>query len=355
MTQDIYRQLQQRLDMYSVGFPATESGIEITILKRMFSEEDAQLFLSLTPMLEAPAAVAERLGKAVAETAAHLDDMANRGLLFSLKKGDSTKYGAIPFVHGLFEFQVQRLDKDFAKLVDQYFTTDFFNAMAENAGGFLRTVPIQQSIDMTQNVAAYEDACKILKKQKLIVVTDCICRKLKNTVDKGCGKVLEACYMFGSMAQYYLDHAMGRQVTADEAIAILTKAQEAGLVTQPATAQNPAGMCNCCGDCCGVLQSLNLYPKPAEMVFSNHYAQVDEEACVGCEACLDRCQMAAITMNDEKAVINLDRCIGCGLCVTTCPADALQLKAKPQEQLRVPPPTSLEQMLSLAEKRGIKF
>lgn len=355
MTQDIYRQLQERLDMYSVGFPATESGIEITILKRMFSEEDARLFLSLSPMLEAPESVAERLGQPVNETAAHLDDMANRGLLFSLKKGDSVKYGAIPFVHGLFEFQVKRLDKDFAKLVDQYFNSDFFNAMAENAGGFLRTVPIQQSIDITQNVAAYEDACEILKKQKLVVVTDCICRKLKNTVDKGCGKLLEACFMFGSMAQYYLDHDMGRQVTAEEAIAILSAAQDAGLVTQPATAQNPAGMCNCCGDCCGVLKSLNLYPKPAELVFSNHYAQVDEDACVGCEACLDRCQMDAMTMADDKAVINLDRCIGCGLCVTTCPSDAIELIAKPEDQRRVPPPTSLDQMLTLAEKRGIKF
>ena len=356
MSQDIYRKLQERLDMYSVGFPATESGIEITILKKMFSEEDAGLFLSLSPILESPESVAGRLGRPVDETAAHLADMAGRGLLFSLKKGDSVKYGAIPFVHGLFEFQVSRLDKDFAKLVEQYFDNDFYKAMADNAEGFLRTVPIQHSLDVTQNVAAYEDACAILRKQKTIVITDCICRKLRNTVDTGCGKLLEACFMFGSMAQYYIDHDMGREVQVDEAIEILAKAHEEGLVTQPATSQNPGGMCNCCGDCCGVLKSLNMFPNPAELVFSNYYAEIDADACVGCEACLDRCQMSALSMTDsEKAVVNRLRCIGCGLCVTTCPSDAIGLVAKPEASRRIPPETSADQMISLAGKRGIQF
>ncbi|MBU1172047.1 MAG: 4Fe-4S dicluster domain-containing protein [Proteobacteria bacterium] len=357
MSKDIYRELQERLDKYSVGFPATESGIEITILKAMFSEEDAALFLSLSPILEFPESVAQRINRPVDETSARLEDMAKRGLLFRVKKGDTTpKYGAIPFVHGLFEFQVKRLDKDFAKLVENYFDNDFYHAMAKNAGGFLRTIPIQQSIDVTQNVAAYEDACELLKKQKTIVVTDCICRKLRATVDTGCGKSMEACFMFGSMAQYYLDHDMGRKVSLDEAIAILTKAQEDGLVTQPATAQNPGGMCNCCGDCCGVLKSLNLFPKPAEMVFSNYYATINDEECVGCEACLDRCQMGALSMtDDEKAAVNLDRCIGCGLCVTTCPSEAIQLVLKPEQNRKVPPATSGEQMMNMAVNRGIEF
>lgn len=356
MNQDIYRELQERLDMYSVGFPATASGIEITILKKMFSEEEARLFLSLSPMLESPESVAGRLERPVDETAARLSDMAGKGLLFSFKKGDSVKYGAIPFVHGLFEFQVSRLDKDFAKLVETYFDGDFYNAMARNAEGFLRTVPIQHSIETTQNIAAYEDAIAILRKQKIIVITDCICRKLRNTVDTGCGKLLEACFMFGSMAQYYIDHNMGREVQLDEAIAILTAAQEAGLVTQPATSQNPGGMCNCCGDCCGVLKSLNMFPNPAELVFSNYYAEIDADACVGCEACLDRCQMSALSMTDsEKSVVDLLRCIGCGLCVTSCPSDAIRLVLKPEENRRIPPETSAEQMMSLASKRGIRF
>jgi len=356
MTNNIYRELQERLDKYSVGFPATDSGIEITILKRLFSEKDAQMFLDLSPLLELPETIAGRLNRQTREVADHLEDMTKRGLLFRLQKGDSIKYGAIPFVHGLFEFQVKRLDKDFAKLVEQYFDSDFYHTMAKNAGGFLRTIPIQQSISVTQNIAAYDDACEILKNQKLIVITDCICRKMRETVETGCGKPMEACFMFGSMAQYYIDHDMGRQIDADEGIRILTEAQEAGLVTQPATAQNPGGMCNCCGDCCGVLKSLNEYPKPAEMVFSNYFASIDQGTCIGCEACIDRCQMNAISMDDDElAELNQERCIGCGLCVTTCPSDSIQLVLKLEEHQQTPPLTSAEQMMNMAIKRGVQF
>ena len=64
--------------------------------------------------------------------------------------------------------------------------------MAQNAGGFLRTIPIQESLPATQNIAAYDDAVEILKKQKLIVITDCICRKMRETVETGCGKSITA-------------------------------------------------------------------------------------------------------------------------------------------------------------------
>ncbi|MBW2545159.1 MAG: 4Fe-4S dicluster domain-containing protein [Deltaproteobacteria bacterium] len=356
MTEDIFRALQKRLDKYSLGFPATDIRVELEILKKLFTEGDAAMFLELTPMLESPESIAPRVSRSAEDVAAQLEDMARRGLLFRLQRGDSVKYGAIPFVHGLFEFQVKRLDRDMAELVERYGQIDFKEAIIKNADSFLRTIPVERSIDVTQNIAAYDDACEMLRNMKKIVVTDCICRKQKGLIDKGCGKPLEACFMFGSMGQYYLDNKMGREVDADEAIRILTKAQEAGLVTQPATSQNPSGMCNCCGDCCGILNALNTLPNPAEYVFSNHFAVIDQEACSGCEVCIDRCQMGAVKMNDDDvAQINPDRCIGCGLCVTTCPTDALQLVPKPEEKRRTPPANNVEQMMAMAEKRGIQF
>ena len=48
MTEDIYRKVQQQLDQYSIGFPATESGVEIEILKELFNEEDAEMFSHMT-------------------------------------------------------------------------------------------------------------------------------------------------------------------------------------------------------------------------------------------------------------------------------------------------------------------
>ena len=354
MSQDTYRQLQARLDQYSMGFPATESGIELKILEYLFSEEDAKMFLSMTHNLEAPGSVASRLGQPEEEVAVRLDDMAERGLLFRLKKGEAGKYAAIPFVHGLFEFQVKNLSREFAEMVEQYFAEAFGRAMQDGADYFLRTVPVQESVDATHHVANHEDAVAILKSKPRIVVTDCICRKRTAVMDRGCGKPLEACFMFGSMGQYYLDRNMGREVSLEEAVGILDKCREAGLVTQPATSQNPAGMCNCCGDCCGVLVALNRHPRPAEIVFSNHFAVVDRDACTGCETCLERCQMHALGMDaDGMAAVDRKRCIGCGLCVTTCPAQAIRLAPKPDPEIRVPPASMAEQMLLMAKKRGL--
>jgi Na+-translocating ferredoxin:NAD+ oxidoreductase subunit B len=354
MSDHIYRELQERLDQYSLGFPATESGIELEILKTLFTPDDARMFLHLTPRLETPADVADRIGQSLDDVAAQLHRMYEKGLVFRVKKGDTVRYGAIPFVHGLFEFQVKSLDPSMADRVETYMEERFHEAITTAAPAFLRTVPVQRTVPVAHQVAAYEDAAEILRKAGRIVVTDCICRKQKQLVGRGCGKPLETCFMFGSMAQYYLDRQMGREVDVDEAIGILTEAQEAGLVTQPATAQNPGGMCNCCGDCCGVLSALNRHPKPAEVVFSNHFAQVDQALCSGCETCVERCQMGAVSVDDDGAAqIHPDRCIGCGLCVATCPEAAITLTPKPEAQRRIPPATSAGQMAFMAEIRGI--
>ncbi|MCF8033364.1 MAG: 4Fe-4S binding protein [Desulfarculaceae bacterium] len=354
MSQDIYRDLQQKLDKFSMGFPPTESGIEIKILKHLFSKDDAEMFLAMSHRLETAESVAARLGLPGEDVAERLEDMAERGLLFRVIKGASRRYAAIPFVHGLFEFQVKDLDRELAQMVEDYSEEGFDLAMQQGAEHFLRPIPVHRSIPVQHNVASHDDAVKILASMPRIVVTDCICRKKSQVMDQGCGKPLEACFMFGSMGQYYLDRGMGREVSLEEGVRILEDCREAGLVTQPATAQNPGGMCNCCGDCCGVLRSLNKHPKPASMVLANHFAVVDSEECTGCGTCLERCQIGAIALDgDDQAQVNLDRCIGCGLCVTHCPGEALRLEAKPGDQMRVPPASASEQMILMAQKRGL--
>lgn len=348
--EDIYRALQKRLDMYSLGFPETQSKIEITILKKLFSEEDAKLFLELSPMLETAESIAKRTGREQEELTKHLEDMVKRGLLFKKTKDGVAKYGAIPFIHGVFEFQVKRLSKDLAMLLEQYYEEGLSKAVAKSTNMFLRPIPVNESIETKSTVAPFEDAVAIIKQASVIAVADCICRKEKKIIGKGCDKPMETCLMFGSMAEYYIENNLGRKISADEAIAIVTEAQKHGMVTQPGTAQNPAGMCSCCGDCCAVLLSIKRFPKPAEMVFSNYYAQTYDN-CTSCGNCVDMCQMDAIEITDI-AHVNVDRCIGCGLCVMACPNDAVKLVQKEQSK-KVPPKTSGEQMMEMAKQRGV--
>jgi Na+-translocating ferredoxin:NAD+ oxidoreductase subunit B len=351
MSSNVYRKLQQHLDTMSMGFPPSESGIELKILQKLFSEKDARLFLSLTPELKTPQEIAARLGNDAAELTAHLQDMRDRGLLFSVKKGEVTRYGIISYIHGIYEFQLTRMDKTLAQMFSDYYDESFSKAMLSSTASFVRTIPVQESLNAKNTVAPYEDAVHLLRSQKTISVAECICRKEQSLVGKGCSKPREVCFMFGSMGTYYIEQGLGRQVDADEAISLLVEAQKAGLVTQPSTAQNPGGMCNCCGDCCGVLRALNLTDKPAQHVTANYHAAVDTNSCVGCEICLDRCQVDALTMKDNFAAVNLDRCIGCGLCVIVCPAASIRLVSK--EKQAVLPLGTMEQMMQMVKARGL--
>jgi uncharacterized Fe-S center protein len=168
----------------------------------------------------------------------------------------------------------------------------------------------------------------------------------------GCGKPVENCLSFGSHADYYVENGMGRFITRDAAKEIVRANELAGLVMQPFNSQKAGGMCSCCGDCCGMLRSLKMQPKPAEAVRSNYFAQVDAGLCTGCETCLERCQMDAIALTDGIAAVDLDRCIGCGLCVTTCPTEAIALIRKPEDRIYEPPKSAIETYIRIAQERG---
>ena len=108
----------------------------------------------------------------------------------------------------------------------------------------------------------------------------------------------------------------------------------------------------CCGDCCGILRSLKMQPKPAEAARSNYRAVVDKEECTACEACVSRCQMDAIAIDDGVAVIDRDRCIGCGNCVIACPAEGVKLEKKSADHLYTPPENFMQTYMAIAKERG---
>ena len=120
MPENIFRQLQEQLDQYSSGFPASESGVEMKILKRLFTEEEAWMYLHMSMMLEAPDSVAGRLKQDSGQVASRLDQMSEKGLLFRMRKGDEVKYGAAPFVVGIYEYQLKTMDADLARLFEDY-------------------------------------------------------------------------------------------------------------------------------------------------------------------------------------------------------------------------------------------
>ena len=102
--EDVYERLRKKLDDLATGYPSTEGKAEIRILKKLFTEEEAEFFLQLAPVPETPDKVAGRLELDPEETAAIMEKMAKKGLLFRLRKEETVRYAAVPYIVGIFEF-----------------------------------------------------------------------------------------------------------------------------------------------------------------------------------------------------------------------------------------------------------
>ncbi|MBW1815057.1 MAG: hypothetical protein JRJ39_15745, partial [Deltaproteobacteria bacterium] len=69
---------------------------EIKILRKLFTEEEASMYLDLTMQLATPESVAERTNRGPQETAELLEKMAKKGLIFRLRREGVVRYGASP-------------------------------------------------------------------------------------------------------------------------------------------------------------------------------------------------------------------------------------------------------------------
>ncbi|MDY0038838.1 MAG: 4Fe-4S binding protein [Desulforhabdus sp.] len=349
-TEPVYEKLAEHLNRLPAGFPRTSSGVEMRILRRLFTPEEASLapLLSLKP--EAPAEIAARAERPTEEIAQKLLEMSHKGLIFRLQKGTKTRYMAAQFVIGIWEYHVNDLDLELIRDMNEYIP-HFFDQSYYSRTPQLRTIPISGSISAEQAVMPYEEARRIIEEQDKIIVAPCICRKEHQMTGKGCDRPLESCLVFGVGAVYYEENGLGRSIDRQEALDILQRAEQAGLVLQPSNAKKVVNICTCCGCCCQILKNLKKLPKPAEFVASNHYATIDRKVCTGCETCLDRCQMEAVRMEEGSALIDADRCIGCGLCVPTCMDGAIALKMKTEDRRREPPRHFMETYMRIAQER----
>jgi len=334
-----YRQLQEHLDKLPIGYPKTDSGVEIRILQLLFTPTEAKVALCLSLGNASVETVRKRLQKKIgtiydhSRVAAILHDMFMKGAI-NRSGAEPFKYSNAMLAIGMFELQVGDLSKELVELVHQYFDEGFDDEFFRSSLPQLRTSPHMKAIVPEYNIATYDNMREIVRKtDKSIQVANCVCKEGEALLGKPCKqtKDIEVCLMFD--AKSYLDRGKARTITKEECMEIINRAEREGLVLQPGNSLQPFCICLCCGCCCGVLTSAKKFEKPAELIAHNFYAKVDEELCNGCKVCIERCQMEAIQIENKKAIIDLDRCIGCGLCVTTCKKEALRLMEKTKKTI----------------------
>ncbi|MBU2550620.1 MAG: 4Fe-4S binding protein [Proteobacteria bacterium] len=345
MSEEVYRRLQRHLHQHPMGFPPTKSGVEIKLLSKMFEPEEAEITLAMAARPERPEDIAGRLGLAPEVLSERLETMARKGLIMRRRSADGLTYNLEPYVFGICEFQIHRLDLEFLDLMDRYAVEAFGKEIWAAPSPYFRVIPTQRSISTQIEVYPYDRVTEIIERAEKIAVADCFCRVSAKMRGKGCDAPLRNCMMFSSHAEYYVENGWpARMVDRREALDILKEADEAGLIhnTQNAAA-GPQVICNCCTCCCGIMGTVKQFNLHERVGRSDYYSHIDEDECVGCGECVERCPFEAIFLENDTARVNLDRCLGCGLCTAACSTGALTLHRKPADQI-VSPFTDVEAM-----------
>jgi electron transport complex protein RnfB len=356
MTEEIYRKLAQRLDAIPNGFPSTESGVELRLLAKIFTPEEAALASVMRLTREPAVVIATRAGIDPDTAYETLKGMARKGLVrFKKEKGQLT-FALMPFVVGVYEEQLPRMDAELAALFEQYLQETRGGSIVRDTPAVQRVIPVGEAIPVELEIFPYERATELLENAKSWGVRNCICRVQQRLIGKGCDHPIENCLVFAPVEGAFDHSEVDRAITKQEALRILREAEEAGLVHS--TGNYRAGhyyICNCCTCCCGILRSVAEFGVPPKAVRSDFHTVVDAEMCIGCGDCLERCQFGALSMPDNVCVVDYDRCVGCGLCATVCPTDALHLERRPEGEVSPPPADIKEWMVQRAQKRGISI
>lgn len=354
MSDEVYHKLAKVLDTLPSGFPSTESGVEIKLLKKIFTPDEAELFCDLRLTFETAEQVAERTGRPLEGLEEKLTDMWKRGEVFGAELEGVKYFRMAPWVIGIFEFQLERMDREFCEMREEY-TMYFGPQLVGNEPRIMQVIPIEKEIPAVQEALPYNQVSHLIENGQSFILFDCICKKEQGLLDNPCSKPHEVCLGISPPEMPPLTTPYGRAITRKEAYGVLERAEEAGLVHL--TTNTETGhwfICNCCGCCCGVLRAINM--GLPDVVNSHYYAEIDPNLCSACGTCLDeRCQIKAIEEGEEIYRVITDKCIGCGLCVTGCPEEAVRLVRKAPEDILLPVKDEEAWNDERARQRGVDY
>jgi electron transport complex protein RnfB len=354
MTEEVYKKLAQRLDTIPNGFPATESGVELKLLAKIFSPQEAKLASVMRLTLEPAGEIAARAGMDPDKAEEMLQEMARKGQIRARRAEGQLVFGLMPFVVGIYEEQLPRMNEELARLFEQYYQETRGSGAVGKAPAVHRVIPVDEAISFDLEVFPYERATELIENAKSWGVRKCICRVQQKLIGKGCDHPVENCILFAPMENAFDDSEATKPIPKKEALRLLHQAEEAGLVHSAANNQGQIFyICNCCTCCCGVIRGLTEFGNPSALARSDFRTVVDAEMCTGCGECVQRCSFGALSVPEEVCVVDYDRCVGCGLCASACPTEALSLERRPEGEMPKTPADQNEWMAKRAQERGI--
>jgi Pyruvate/2-oxoacid:ferredoxin oxidoreductase delta subunit len=182
-----------------------------------------------------------------------------------------------------------------------------------------KLIPVNVEIPDPRAVLPIDVVSEMIRRDaKLIGLADCYCRKARRLVGEGCEQPLQTCLVFNKGAETLIEHGTARRIDLEEALEIVRRSEELGLVHNVDNAEGEIGsLCNCC-PCCSVL--LTSWNRGLTNVDSPSRYRVGfaEARCIRCQACVERCPTGARAVREARMTTYDDLCLGCGLYVSAC-------------------------------------
>jgi len=330
------------------------------ILEIILTEEEAALAtrLSQNPFQEPLSRVCQKTGLEPEKAETLLESMADKGMVYIREKQGTKLYALLQIFPGWAELQLMKglydtKSKQMARLFNEYQREGFSETSIKMVKTpIMRTIPVMERVPAGQTIQPYENVKELILGKKQKGLTTCFCRHEKELIGQGCGRPKDVCMTLGPFSEFLVERGYAKAASDQEMMDALDRAEEAGLVhISDNISEKINFVCNCCGCCCGILETINKFNIPGVVANSNYIISHDPDQCINCGDCVDRCQVYALKMDDEKneLMVDLKRCIGCGSCIYACNENALSLEPRPGEDIIKPHETYLEMIMALAK------
>ncbi|MFR8258837.1 MAG: FAD-dependent oxidoreductase [Oscillospiraceae bacterium] len=289
-----------------------ENAPEYYCMAGILSDDEADVAIAAGLRKERTAGyLAKKVGKTVQEVQPLLDNLVYYGIFRrSMDKalGEDVYYMQI-FAPGILEMMVNQKEllethPEVGRAFDEY-TRNLaasMGAMIPDGYGLMRVIPVESALEGIEGVSDYERISHYLDKYDRFSVSPCSCRASRSSLGDGCGHLEEdMCVQMGRGAEHYIRTGRAREITREQALEIIQRAEENGLMHDMVNIEEPgesAAICNCCACACFGLR-VGLMFGARDAIRSNYVAEVDEAKCVACGQCVETCPGNALKLGQK--------------------------------------------------------
>ena len=289
-----------------------ENAPEYYCMADIVTDEEADIAIAAGLRKERTAQwLADKVGRTVDEIQPSLDRLVYYGVFRRCKIDgtDEDSYFMQIFAPGILEMMVNNQEllhehPEVGRAFEEYtrLRMQSMGPILPDGYGLMRVIPVESAIEGIPGVTDDERLSHYLDKYDIFSVSPCSCRASRTSLGDGCGHLAEdMCVQMGKGAEHYIRTGRARQITREEALEIVKRAEENGLmhdIPNIEGAGESAAICNCCACACFGLRA-GLMFGARDAIRSNFVAEVDEAKCVACAQCVEVCPGNALKLGQK--------------------------------------------------------